>query len=117
GESLRSGRSAGDVKHKRMSEKDLFFDGNVINAQEMLRQNRRRGEAFPGIIPYNWELTRLNQNGDMHCIKKGVMDYTVCRNGDMVYSNGNAVIRLRADGSEQLIERRRMANNLIEMRV
>ena len=115
GESLRSGRSAGDVKHKQMSEKDLFFDGNVINAQEMLRQNQRRGEKFPGIIPHSWELTRLNENGDMHCIKKGVMDYTICRNGDIVYSNGNAVIRLLADGSEQLIEKRRMANNLIEM--
>ena len=117
GESLRSGRSAGDVKHKQMSEKDLFFDGNVINAQEMLKQNQRRGEKFPGIIPHSWELTRLHENGDMHCIKKGVMDYTICRNGEIVYSNGNAVISLLADGSEQLIGKRRMANNLIEMGV
>jgi len=117
GESLRSGRSAGDLKHKQMSEKDLFFDGNVINAQEMLKQNQRRGEKFPGIIPHSWELTRLDENGEMHSIKKGVMDYAICRNGDIVYSNGNAVIRLLADGSEQLIEKRRMANNLIEMGV
>jgi len=115
GESLRSGQSARDVKSKQMSEKDLFFDGNVINSQQVLKENQRRGEKFPGIIPQSWELTRLDKNGNQVCVKKGVMDYVICRNGDIVYSNGNAVIRLSADGNEQLLEKCRMASNLVEM--
>ena len=115
GESLRSGRNARDVKAKQMRERDLFFDGNVINAQQMLKQNQRRGEKFPGIIPQSWELTRLDENGEQSCIKKGVMDYVLCDNGDIVYSNGNAVIRMSADGSEQRLEKCSMASNLVEV--
>jgi len=116
GESLRSGQTGRDTKSKQRSEKDLFFDGNVINSEEMLKENERRGEKFPGIIPHSWELTRLNKDGGQVCLKKGVMDYTVCENGDIVYSNGSAVIRLSGDGGgEQLIEKCRMATNIVEL--
>jgi len=115
GESLRSGRTARDVKAKQRSEKDIFFDGNVISAQEMQKASVRRGEKFPGIIPHSWELIRLDEDGNQHCLKKGVMDYIVCKNGDIVYSNGSAIIRLLKDGSEHLIEKCRMANNLVEV--
>jgi len=115
GESLRSGQSAKDIKTKQRSEKDLFFDDNVINAQQILKENQRRGEKFPGIIPHSWELIRSDENGNQRCLKKGVMDYVLCKNGDIVYSNGNAIVRLSADGSEQLLEKCRMANNLTEI--
>ena len=116
GESLRTGKSGKDVKTKQMSEKDLFFDGNVINAQEALKENQRHGEKNPGIIPRSWELIRMDRDGNESCIKKGVMDYVLCDNGDIVYSNGNAVLRITADGGEQLVEKCRMANNLVELR-
>ena len=115
GESLRSGRTAKDVKTKQRSEKDLFFDGNVINAQQILKENQRHGEKYPGIIPRSWELIRLNDDGTQLCLKKGVMDYTVCKNGDIIYSNGNSIIRLSANGGEQLMEKCRMANHIIEI--
>ena len=115
GESLRTGKTAKDVKAKPMSEKDLFIDGNVINAQQMLKENQRRGEKNPGIIPHSWELIRMDEDGDQKCIKKGVLDFTICANGDIVYSNGAAIIRLLSDGGEQLLEKCRMACNLIEL--
>jgi len=115
GESLRTGQSGRDAKIKHRSEKDLFFDGNVINAEQVLKENERRGEKFPGIIPYSWELTRLGKDGSQACIKKGVMDYVVCEDGDIIYSNGSAVICLANDGKEQLIEKCRMAYNLAEL--
>ena len=115
GEPLRSGKTARDVKTKQKSEKDLFIDGNVVNAQQILKENQRRGEKYPGIIPHSWELIRLDENGNQSCLKKGVMDYAICKNGDIVYSNGNAVIRLYADGGEKLIEKCRMADNLTEV--
>lgn len=115
GESLRTGKSNKDVKTKQMSEKELFFDGNVINAQQSLKANQRRGEKHPGIIPHSWELTRLDTNRNQSCLKKGVMDFCICQNGDIIYSNGNALIRLLPDGSEQLIEKCRMASNIGEI--
>ncbi|MCL2487903.1 MAG: hypothetical protein FWE80_04395, partial [Oscillospiraceae bacterium] len=115
GESLRSGQSARDVKAKRKKEKDLFFDGNVIQAQQTLKENQRRGEKFPGIIPHKWELVRADKDGEQTVLKKGVMDYTLCENGDIVYSNGSAVIRLPASGGEQLVDKCRMAHHITEL--
>ncbi|MCL2509265.1 MAG: hypothetical protein FWF05_08830 [Oscillospiraceae bacterium] len=115
GESLRSGRPGKDVKAKQKSEKELFIDGNIIHARQALKENQRRGEKFPGMIPHSWELIRSDKNGNQVCLKKGVVDYAVCENGDVVYSNGSAVIRLFADGGEQLIEKCQMANHLVEV--
>ncbi|MCL2873310.1 MAG: hypothetical protein FWE29_00095 [Defluviitaleaceae bacterium] len=115
GESLRSGKSGSNIKAKQKSEKELFFEGNMINAEQELKANQRRGEKFPGIIPYTWELVRTDKSGVQTCLKKGVMDYTVCENGDIVYSNGQEIIRLSADGNEQLLEKCQFACNLSEI--
>ena len=115
GESLRSGHAGRDVKTRQKSEKELFFDGNVINAQQMLKQNQRSGEKYPGIIPHSWELVRVDGSGNMSCVKKGVMDYAVCENGEVIYSNGIAIIRLLKDGGEQLLEKCSMGHNLVEV--
>ena len=114
GESLRSGQTGVDTKTRQKSEADLFIEGNVVNAEQALKENERSGEKFPGIIPRSWELIRAGSSGSLACLKKGVMDFTVCENGDIVYSNGNAVVRLQADGGEQLIEKCSMATRIIE---
>ena len=114
GEPLHSGQSGLNTKAKQQNESDLFIEGNVINAEEVLKENQRTNEKYPGIIPRSWELTRADRNGRQTCIKKGVMDYMVCDNGDIVYSNGNAVIRLFKGGGEQLIEKCRLAGQFVE---
>jgi hypothetical protein len=113
GEPLRSGQSGMDTKAKQQSEADLFIEGNRINAEETLKENERTGEKYPGIIPRSWELTKVDRSGRQICVKKGVMDYMVCDNGDIVYSNGAAVIRLSEDGSEQLVQKCRLATQLV----
>jgi len=113
GESLRGGKSSKGEKAKAKSEKDLFWEGNIIKAQETERQNKRAGEKHPGIIPRSWELMKADKNGDLSCVKKGVMDYAVCENGDIIYSNGRAVIKI-CGGDEQLLEKCRLAYNLTE---
>jgi hypothetical protein len=115
GAPLRSGQSGLNTRTKQRSESDLFIEGNVINAEAALKENRRLGEKHPGIIPRSWELVRANRGGGQVCVKKGVMDYVVCENGDIAYSNGDAVIRLSEDGSERLVEKRRLAAQLVEL--
>ena len=115
GGALRSGKSASEIKVKQKSDKELFFEGNIINAQQALKANRRRGEKFPGVIPHTWELIRTDKSGKQTSLKKGVMDYTVCKNGDIIYSNGQEIICLTRDGSEQLLEKCRFACNLSEI--
>lgn len=92
-----------------------------MNAERSYKLNKQKGEKFPGLIPYNWELFRIEPNGNQVCLKKGVLDYTLCENGDILYSNGRAIIRLSekvgnsGEFTETLIEKCKLANNIIEI--
>ncbi|HOJ78621.1 MAG TPA: hypothetical protein PLZ08_11190 [Bacillota bacterium] len=57
----------------------------------------------PGIIPRNWELVRLDADGNLVTIKKGIMAFDLTDSGDIIYSNGVYLIRLGSDGTEKVI--------------
>jgi hypothetical protein len=118
GESLRSDKdpqASANMKMKQKSERELFIDGNVVNAEQAYNLNKQKGEKFPGLIPHSWELIKIDgYDNEQTCIKKGVLDYTICENGDILYSNGHAIIKL-SSGQEELVEKCRLANNIIEL--
>jgi hypothetical protein len=103
------------MKMKQKSEQELFIDGNVINAERTYNLNKQKGEKFPGLIPHSWELIKIdNYAKEQTCIKKGVLDYTICENGDILYSNGHAIIRLSGE-EEELVEKCKLANSIVEL--
>jgi hypothetical protein len=122
GEGLRSNQDPANrrdgTKAKQKSERELYIDGNVVNAEQMYKRNKQRGEKFPGMIPHSWELTKITPDNKQICLKKGVLDYTLCENGDILYSNGHAIVRMFGnDGNdnntkEELVEKCRLANNI-----
>ncbi|MCL2633651.1 MAG: hypothetical protein FWD34_03955 [Oscillospiraceae bacterium] len=115
GESLRSNKDpqSANTKMKQKSERELFIDGNVINAEQTYKINKQKGEKFPGLIPLSWELIRIVDDGYV-CLKRGVLDYTLCENGDIIYSNGQAIVKI-SGGKEELIEKCRLANCIVEL--
>ena len=93
---------SGDVKNR--DENKLFIDGNLINAEEELKANRSRGDKNPGIIPSSWELRRLDANGNDTLVRKGVVAYRVDeKTGDILISNGSAILSVSSDGKEEKI--------------
>ena len=114
GESLRSGKNArADIKSKQKNQQEMFFEGNMINAELALKKNQKSGEKFPGIIPSSWELVCIDRSGTQKTVKKGVMDYALCDGGDILYSNGHAIVRLQKDGGEKLEGKCHMASNVV----
>ncbi len=83
---------------------ELFLNGNLINAEQTLKENRAKGDVFPGIAPRTWELMRREQDGRLTGLKKGVLDFDLTENGEIVYSNGKYLLRMDAFGKEHLIE-------------
>lgn len=100
-----SGRTLSkSVGTRNRDEEKLFIDGNRINAEAELRANRNRGEENPGIIPHSWELRCRKPNGDDILIRRGVMAYRVdTKTGDLLVSNGSAILRLAPDGREEKV--------------
>ena len=93
--------NAGDVK--RRDEEQMWIDGNFIQAEKELKENRNRGDKNPGIIPRTWELHRRCPDGTDTLVRRGVVAYRLMQNGDVLVSNGSAVLCLKTDGSEQKI--------------
>lgn len=92
------------TRSKNKDPKEIFLNGNMINAEQALKENRAKGDAFPGIAPRSWELTRRENDGRLTCLKKGVLDFDLTENGEIVFSNGKYLIRMDSTGKEQSIE-------------
>lgn len=94
-------KNSGDVRQR--DEKQVFIDGNLINAEKERKQNRARGEKEPGIIPRSWELHRRKPDGSDELVRRGVVAFRADQNGELLFSNGSAVILRRSDGSEEKV--------------
>jgi hypothetical protein len=92
------------TKAKRKDPKEMFINDNMINAEQALKENREKGDSFPGIAPRSWELTRLEKDGSLTCLKKGVIDFDLGLNGEIVFSNGKYLLRQDRECKEKVID-------------
>jgi hypothetical protein len=102
GESM-TGKTAGanPTKIQKKSDKELFIEGNLINAEKTMRENASSGEKFPGVAPKSWELVSINENGAVEVIKKGVLDYCI-GDGYIIYSNGKHIVLKDINGETSI---------------
>jgi hypothetical protein len=91
--------SSGDRRYR--DETSLRIDGNFINAEKELQENRAKGEKNPGIIPRSWELRRRAADGTDTLVRRGVVAYRVEEDGSVLFSNGSGIFRLAPDGKEE----------------
>lgn len=111
GESLRSGKKQGNVKTKQKSNKELYFEGRLIEAEKNEKENSAKGEKNPGILPFNRVLVRVGENGEESVLKRGVLDYAVLGDGSIICSNGKALLRI-SGGEEEVIAKAKFAHSI-----
>lgn len=104
GESLRS-KGNNPAKIREKSQQEIFIEGNLINVENALKENMDSGEKYPGFAPRSWELVKMGDDGKLVTIKKGVLDFDIDEDGNIVYTNGNYVIRISKNGKEEKIEK------------
>lgn len=114
GESLKTGgASANGIKTKQRSQKDIIIEGNVINAEKLDKINEANGEKHGGIMPQSRVLIRRTADGSEEIVKKGVLDYTLDKDGNVIVSNGRHLLRVDRDGNETHIAKAKLAANLV----
>jgi hypothetical protein len=102
------------AKKVNKSEEDLFIEGNLIQVKETLERNKQLGLANPGIVPTDWQLMKRTPDGEISCLKKGVLTYTLMDNGELVYSNGRYVIGFdQASGEEHILLEEKLVQNFV----
>lgn len=96
--------SAGGPKGREMDMKQMMIWGNLVRAQ----QRDLEGDEAADLVPKSWELHRRGANGDTKVLAGGVLAYDVAPDGTIVFTNGNAVFVLHADGRKEQILKERM---------
>lgn len=99
---LGSPLSSGGSRAKQKDDRQLFIDGNLIDAEAELRANR--SDPLPGIIPKSWELRRITANNTDELVFKGVLCYTVDEKGRVILSNGKHLILLENGDVKRLAD-------------
>ncbi|MCH5194665.1 MAG: hypothetical protein J1F11_11945 [Oscillospiraceae bacterium] len=113
GESLKGGDpKAGFTRLREKSQKELIIEGNVINAEKLSKINEAQGDKLSGIMPLSRVLVRRSPDGSEEAVKKGVLDYNIDENGDIIFSNGRHIIKIDADGNETHITKAYLAINI-----
>jgi hypothetical protein len=98
--------SAGGAKGREMDMRQMMIWGNLVHAQ---RGPKIEDEGVD-LVPKCWELCERNSKGEMRVLARGVLAYDAAPDGNIVYTNGNALFLLRPDGrnerilNEQMIE-------------
>lgn len=104
GESLKT-KGGNPARSKNLSEKEIFIENNLINVEKSLAESKQAGNQYPGIAPNNWQLIKVNAAGEQTVVKKGVLDYAITQNGDIVFSNGKFIlmININEGGKEEIL--------------
>ncbi|MBE6885603.1 MAG: hypothetical protein E7486_01535 [Ruminococcaceae bacterium] len=109
GEPLRSG----NAKAAKKDPGKMMIDGNLINAEQIRKQNEKKGEKYPGFIPSGWELVRCDMDGEnLQVLAGGVLDYTLSPQGEPILSNGSYILRLLPEGGKEKLCKAHTARNL-----
>jgi len=92
------------ARSREMDMKQMMIWGNLVRSQ---RPEQVEDESAD-LVPKSWQLMQRSPNGQTKSLASGVLAYDVGPDGDVVYTNGNAVFHLRPDGTKRHIINERM---------
>ena len=91
------------AKNRDKSDRDIFIEGNLVNAEKEYKNNLKRKEEFAGYAPASWKLIRLSEDGTRSVIANGVIDYALSSDGSVAVTNGKTVYLVLPDGKKTKI--------------
>lgn len=97
--------TAGGAKQKGADMKQMMIWGNLIDAAEESRKGVGSGEDTPSVVPNSWELMRQPATGDPEVVAKGAVSFDLREDGAIVYTNGNAIFVLDAEGNRRCLHK------------
>ena len=80
-----------------------MIEGNLINAENEYKNNLRHKDANAGYAPRSWELIKRSPDGSEKVVRRGVIDYCLARDEEIVLTNGKYVLCIDKDGKEHKI--------------
>ena len=96
--------SASGPKNQDLNLKQMMIWGNMV------RSESRDGAQEEGadLVPKSWELRCRTANGETKTVAAGVLAYDTDAEGNVLYTNGNAIFLLKPDGQKESLLRERL---------
>ncbi len=107
--------SNGAARAKSQDAKKLILYGNLVDAEKVARENTELAdEELSAVVPRSWELVCYPDVGEARTIARGVMAYTICPGGGILYSNGRGVFRTDRTGEKkpELIVKKKLVQQI-----
>jgi hypothetical protein len=96
--------SAGGAKAQEMNMKQMMIWGNLVRAQKQANVTDESAD----LVPKSWQLFRRSPTGAENVVASGVLAYDVDDQGQILFTNGNAIYLLHSDLQKERILTERM---------
>jgi hypothetical protein len=96
--------SAGGPKGRDMDMKQMMIWGNLVRAQRQANADDENAD----LVPKSWQLFHRTSAGVEKAVASGVLAYDVNDQGQIVFTNGNAIYLLHPDERKERILTERM---------
>lgn len=87
----------------------LTVDGVLIDLKKIDAENKKHGDEYPGLLPRDWRLVKINPDSSLETLQHGVLDYMPLPDGGYIYSNGAHVFRVESDGTRSMLFKAHLA--------
>ena len=84
---------------QKMDTRHMMLWGRLIDAEKAVRASKKGTPA--ALVPNTWELLRLQPDGSLQPLAKGVLSFDIAADGTVIYTNGSEVFTLGPDGAGQ----------------
>lgn len=89
--------TSGGAKAREMDMKQMMIWGNLVRAQRPATIE----EESADLVPKSWQLCSHSPNGQPKVLASAVLAYDLTNDGRVVYTNGNAIFLMHADGRKE----------------
>jgi len=93
--------SRGGAAQRMPDMRRMMVWGNVVDADQAMKENRDGDPDAPALVPSSWHLIRQTAAGKQ-VLAKGVLSFDLAPDGSVLYSNGSGVYKLNA-GADRLL--------------
>jgi hypothetical protein len=96
--------SASGPKNQDLNLKQMMVWGNLVRADV----HAGAQEEGADLVPKSWELRCRSASGETKTVAAGVLAYDTDAEGNVLYTNGNAIFLIKPDGQKESLLRERM---------
>jgi hypothetical protein len=102
--------TASGAQQREADLKQMMIWGNMVDARKSAGQ---QDTDTPDLVPKDWELICQDGSGNANVLARGVVNFDLCRDGSVLYTNGTAIFLRDASAKTERIVKDSLISKVI----